>query len=336
MQSLDLLILVIISSSGDAKLGKSGIFDNVTLLVTRLGEPSHVVVVDFDDSLTKYVVPSSEGIVIKDQLIPKLDTNCISDFPKLKNLSLVSNGIREIRRGAFKNLPNLKLLNLSHNDIEEVRQGIFNHLPMEDLYLNNNKISRIGYKAFSHLHLRNLFLNNNKISRWSKDWFADSSVLILDLSYNLVEELPPNSFHLMSEPVNGSMSLIFSGNQLKKINNHVFNGFDKLRSIFLDSNLIERLAPGAFNGVKYVNSVNLNNNSLTEIRAEVLRGTQVDVLMLEDNKLRCLSTDLFRMEELDIDGNPITCFCVKTWLDWRERHSNPSIYHITNLEEECI
>ncbi|XP_044261877.1 SLIT and NTRK-like protein 6 [Tribolium madens] len=330
---MQLFILLIISGLASCK---SGIFDNVSVYIRGL-DFEDTILIEFDDSLVPHLQHKpSEVITIKNQFIPKLDTNSITNLTKVQNLTLTKNGIRDIRRGAFQNLPNLKVLNLSGNAIEEIRIGIFNELPMEDLFLDNNKISRIGYKAFSHMTLKKLFLQNNKISRWSKDWFADSYISHLDLSFNLIEDLPPNSFRFMSKPVNDSMSLIFTGNQLKKINNDVFNGMERFQRIFLDSNLIDRLSSGTFNGVKYINVLNLNNNSLYELDSDVLKNTQVDIVMLEDNKLRCLSTDIFRMEELDIDGNPITCFCVKSWLAWRDIHSNPSIYHITNLEQECI
>jgi Leucine-rich repeat (LRR) protein len=332
-------IALIAPYSIGCKPSKSGVFDNVTVLIKGLDKTTteDSILIEFDDSLSKYLNNKpSEIVIIRNQFIPKLETNSVADLTKVQNLTLASNGIREIQQGTFQNLPNLKVLNLSRNSIEEVRIGIFTDLVMHDLYLDHNKISRIGYKAFSKLHLKNLFLRNNRISRWSKDWFADSSVLVLDMGYNLIEELPPNAFHLMSKPANNSMSVIFTGNQVKKLNSHVFSGVSTYDRIVLDGNSMDRLAPGVFDGVRRVNVLNLNNNSLSEVNADVLGTVQIDVLMLEDNKLRCLSTDIFRMEELDIDGNPISCFCVKTWLDWRDRHSNPSIYHITNLEEECI
>ncbi|RZC38495.1 LRR 8 domain containing protein [Asbolus verrucosus] len=321
----------------DSKSVKSGVFDNVTVYLQGLdkAKTEDVVFIEYDDDLGKYINDKPcEIVIIRNQIIPKLEANSVSNLPKVQNLSMTNNGIREIQRGTFKNLPNLRVLNLSHNAIEEVSNGVFNNLSVEELYLDYNKISRIGYKGFSNLHVTNLFLNHNRISRWSKDWFADSSVLVLNMGFNLIEELPPNCFYLMSKDVN--MSVIFSNNQLRKIGDNVFNGIDSYKSVFLDGNLIEHLDAGAFNGVNYVNVLNLNNNSISEIDVNLLKTIRVDVLMLEDNKLRCISTDIFQMEELDIDGNPITCFCVKTWLDWRDRHSNPSIYHITNLEEECI
>lgn len=313
----------------------SGIFDNITVLVQGPSSQDRIFI-EFANSLSLLENKTWEIITIKNQFLPKLDTNSVSNLPKVKNLTITRTGLREIRRGAFENLPNLKVLNLSNNEIEEVRIGIFTKLPMEDLFLNNNKISKIGYKAFSYLSLKRLFLQNNQISRWSKDWFADSWIQILDLSHNFIADLPSHAFGLMSKPVNASLSVFFTSNQLKKINNEVFSGFESFETVGLDSNSIDRVSPGVFSGVKHVGVLDLNNNSLFELNSGIFKDTRIDIVRLEDNKLRCLSTDTFRMEELDIDGNPITCFCVKTWLDWRDKHSNPSIYHITNLEQDCI
>jgi hypothetical protein len=113
-------------------------------------------------------------------------------------------------------------------------------------------------------------------------------VLVLDMGYNLIEELPSNAFHL--KPANNSMSIIFTGNQVKKLNSHVFSGVSTFDRIVLDGNSMDRLAPGVFDGVRRVNVLNLNNNSLSEVNADVLGTVQIDVLMLEDNKLLYLST----------------------------------------------
>jgi hypothetical protein len=84
-------------------------------------------------------------------------------------------------------------------------------------------------------------------------------VLVLDMGYNLIEELPPNAFHL--KPANNSMSIIFTGNQVKKLNSHVFSGVSTHDRIVLDDNSMDRLAPGVFDGVRRVNVLNLFGGS---------------------------------------------------------------------------
>jgi Leucine-rich repeat (LRR) protein len=157
-------IALIAPYSIGCKPSKSGVFNNVTVLVKGLDKTTteDSILIEFDDSLSKYLNNKpSEIVIIRNQFIPKLETNSVADLPKVQNLTLASNGIREIQQGTFQNLPKLKVLNPSRNSIEQVRIGIFTDLRMHDLYLDHNKISRIGYKAFSKLHLKNLFLRNN-------------------------------------------------------------------------------------------------------------------------------------------------------------------------------
>src|SRR5699024_7663786 len=111
---LYLALLGIVFDFNECKTVTSGVFDNVTVLVKGLEKTAteNVILIDFDDRLAKYVKDTpSEIITIQHQFIPKLEADSISDLPKLQNLILARNGIREIRKGAFRNLPNLKVLN---------------------------------------------------------------------------------------------------------------------------------------------------------------------------------------------------------------------------------
>jgi hypothetical protein len=124
-------IALIAPYSIGCKPSKSGVFDNVTVLIKGLDKTTteDSILIEFDDSLSKYLNNKpSEIVIIRNQFIPKLETNSVADLTKVQNLTLAGNGIREIQQGTFQNLPNLKVLNLSRNSIEEVRIGIFTDL----------------------------------------------------------------------------------------------------------------------------------------------------------------------------------------------------------------
>lgn len=328
-----LLILVLLKQS------ESVTFENVSVILGKTEDNSilNTITIKSDDKITRYLKhhENVDIISVRNQFIDKLTENSITDLPKIKTIILTSNGIRHVAPGSFKNLPSLHTLNLSRNHIEVIETNVFNGLEnLRNLDLARNKINRIEVNCFDRMQFETVNFEHNRLFRWNKRWFLRGEVDFLLFGYNFIDELPENAFQFRVGRI------FFNNNKLRRISVGVFRGggFRRLEGVHFDNNVIDRLDGGVFDGVDFVNVLNLSNNSLTDVDVMLSANMRISVLVLEDNRLKCVSTTILRMlDEMDIDGNPITCSCVKSWLDWRDKYSYPAIFHITNLEQEnCL
>ncbi|KAH0822222.1 hypothetical protein GEV33_000569 [Tenebrio molitor] len=134
--------------------------------------PVKTIRIRHDDTLVEYVNNQPLSVVhIKDQKIPVLTRDSVSNLPNISEIVITGSGVKEMHAGAFHNLPSLKFLNLSGNLLEEIRDEVFSNLvELEWLHLENNRIATLGDKAFNNLPtLQHLFIDNNKIAIWKRE-----------------------------------------------------------------------------------------------------------------------------------------------------------------------
>lgn len=109
---------------------------------------------------------------IKNNKIPKLCNNSISNLAKLEDLNLCCNDIEEIELVAFKNLPVLKYLDLSSNRITQIKNEMFSGLPaLTELRLSENRITKLGHKCFDGLPISMLYLSYNGVGSIAESAF---------------------------------------------------------------------------------------------------------------------------------------------------------------------
>lgn len=111
------------------------------------------------------------------------------DCPKLENLYLDSNKIKEVPDFFFSNAPNLIYLTLSNNTINEIRKETFQGLHnLEILKISSNNISTILPDTFEDLlNLKNITLKRNFIKIIHNGTFALNKKLIkINLSSNKI------------------------------------------------------------------------------------------------------------------------------------------------------
>lgn len=114
------------------------------------------------------------------------------------------------------------------------------------------------------------------------------SYLTVDLSNNLIEELP------IFERNYNIRELRLNNNKIRKTLPGTFEGLQQLRVLTLAYNQIEDLQPGTFKGLFNVYTLPLNSNNITDLQPETFVGlSSLLDLLLSDNQLRHLNASSF-------------------------------------------
>ncbi|XP_069495356.1 SLIT and NTRK-like protein 6 [Ambystoma mexicanum] len=124
--------------------------------------------------------------------LTQLRLNDFSSLANLVSLHLGFNNIVEIEPGAFNGLSLLKKLHINHNSLEILREDTFRGLEnLEYLQADNNFITEIESSAFSKLNrLKVLILNDNAIEFLPANIFRFVPLTHLDLRGNQLQTLP--------------------------------------------------------------------------------------------------------------------------------------------------
>ncbi|KAL3278307.1 hypothetical protein HHI36_013640 [Cryptolaemus montrouzieri] len=262
----------------------------------------------FDKVITSSKISKTElpnvafdAIELKNENVPILYENCISDIESLDELILEKNGIQEIRAGALRNLPAIRIIKLGQNKLKTIVTGVFNNLQVSDVDLSKNEIEVIEDTAFNDMpELLSIKLTDNKLTKWNKNWFLNTPLLNrLSFQHNLIEELPAEAFtNLKGKKKFGRLSLdvnlIFSYNKIKTLH------------------------PDTFKDIKDINNLWLDNNLIEEIPENIFTDVSIRQLRISSNKLTCIKEkdSLLKAEMNEIDANPFDCECledIKTW-----------------------
>lgn len=234
-------------------------------------------------------------ISVENQNIPSLCKEAIANLRSLDTLIIDSSGIERIEPASFVNLPSLRNLIIVNNKIEEIERDVFGNLLMRKLNLSNNGITTIKPKAFENaIKLEVLDLSSNKLKTFENDWFKYTPKLYrLDLTYNQIASLRENTFAniIKDKQKKDNLELWFMYNSIATIHKKVFNGIEKIEDLWLSYNKLSEIDVEVFGQIQSIETLYLDNNEFT---------------CFDDQFLKHLNA-----KELDIDGNPIGCECLK-------------------------
>ncbi|KAI6201977.1 hypothetical protein M3Y96_00899500 [Aphelenchoides besseyi] len=216
--------------------------------------------------------------------IQTLDSLSFMNLPVVSLLNLANNQIRSISRQAFINVPKLRYFYLTDNAIEDVLPSQFASFEqLEMLDMTNNRISNLDAKSFSNLpQLKQLYLGNNRIAHIQPEAFTNSSINVLILESNQLEEV--NEQMIRGLPQLQQISL--KENKIKTVSQNAFYDTPSLVMIDLSHNQIFDLAPSTFVTLQNILLLDLSYNKILRVPYSAF-GRRVVTVLLQENPLVC-------------------------------------------------
>lgn len=214
------------------------------------------------------------------------------DLSSLWRLQLNNNNVRNVSKDTFAKLDSLQILDLSSNILTSVEEGSFDdNQKLRALRLDANSLTSIQ-GLFGKLNtLMWLNVSSNAITNFDYV-LLPISLRWLDISHNLIRDLS-NFFGLNEELALTEMDVSF--NQLKTLVPQ--NIPDSIETLLVQENQISHIDPYTFFKKTRLIKVDLTVNNLQTIDRTALR----------------LSSDVTRLPDFYMTGNPIECDCEMTW-----------------------
>ncbi|XP_012874886.1 PREDICTED: leucine-rich repeat-containing G-protein coupled receptor 5 isoform X1 [Dipodomys ordii] len=204
-----------------------------------------------------------------------LNYNNLDEFPtairtlsNLKELGFHSNNIRSIPEKAFAGNPSLITIHFYDNPIQFVGRSAFQHLPeLRTLTLNGASQITVFPDLTGTANLESLTLTGAQISSLPQT-VCDQlpNLQVLDLSYNLLEDLPSFSACQKLQKID------FRHNGIYEIKADAFQQLLSLRSLNLARNKIAIIHPNAFSTLPSLIKLDLSSNLLSSFPVTGLHG----------------------------------------------------------------
>lgn len=176
----------------------------------------------------------------------------------LRSLNLGENSIRKIHRRTFQGLLNLTELLLESNKLSSIKKEVFHDVPkLRFLSFKGNRFKSLLQNQFQSLHkLELLNLNKNRLKELERQYFAGLEKLeMLNLLDNPIRKIDINPFFYMRK------TLTFVYVDLTKLRNstmpHIFNWFERLKSIELQLRRRQSLNNKMFAGIEVLEYLNI-------------------------------------------------------------------------------
>ncbi|XP_028303082.1 leucine-rich repeats and immunoglobulin-like domains protein 1 isoform X2 [Gouania willdenowi] len=245
-------------------------------------------------------------------------------LPKLTQLELNRNRIRQVEGLTFQGLSSLEILKLQRNSISKLTDGAFWDLAkMKVLHLDHNNLTEVNSGSLYGLtSLQQLFLSNNSISHINPDgWKFCQRLRELNLSYNNLTRLDEGILAVLGDLQN----LRLGHNSISHINEGAFRGLKAVRVLELDHNDISGTIEdtnGAFSGLDSLNKLILFGNKIKSVAKKAFAGLEsLEHLNLGENAIRSIQPDAFtkmrNLKTLIIQSSSFLCDCQLHWLpDW--------------------
>ncbi|XP_061062396.1 leucine-rich repeat-containing G-protein coupled receptor 5 isoform X4 [Eubalaena glacialis] len=206
-----------------------------------------------------------------------LNYNNLDEFPtairtlsNLKELGFHSNNIKSIPEKAFVGNPSLITIHFYDNPIQVVGRSAFQHLPeLRTLTLNGASQITEFPDLTGTASLESLTLTGAQISSLPQtvcDQLPNLQALCVDLSYNLLEDLP--SFSVCQK----LQKIDLRHNEMCEIRANTFQQLFSLRSLNLAWNKIAMIHPNAFSTLPSLRKLDLSSNRLSSFPVTGLHG----------------------------------------------------------------
>ncbi|XP_046882537.1 leucine-rich repeats and immunoglobulin-like domains protein 1 [Hypomesus transpacificus] len=245
-------------------------------------------------------------------------------LPRLTQLELNRNRLRQVEGLTFQGLASLEVLKLQRNNISKLTDGAFWGLAkMKTLHLDYNNLMEVNSGSLYGLSsLLQLFLSNNSISHINPDgWRFCQKLRELNLSYNNLTRLDEGCLAMLGD----LQSLRLGHNSISHVTEGAFKGLKSLRTLELDHNDISGTIEdtnGAFSGLDSLNKLTLFGNKIKSVAKKAFSGLEaLEHLNLGENAIRSIQPDAFskmrNLKSLMIQSDSFLCDCQLRWLpEW--------------------
>ncbi|XP_075284979.1 leucine-rich repeat-containing G-protein coupled receptor 5 isoform X3 [Opisthocomus hoazin] len=199
--------------------------------------------------------------------IYSLGKKCFDGLHSLETLDLNYNSLDEFPT-AIRTLTNLKELGFHSNNIKSIPERAFVGNPsLITIHFYDNPIQLVGKSAFQHLpELRTLTLNGASQITEFPDLTGTTSLESLDLSYNLLEDLPCFTACKKLQKID------LHHNEIGEIKADTFWQLAALRSLDLAWNKIKIIHPNAFSSLPSLIKLDVSSNLLSSFPVTGLHG----------------------------------------------------------------
>ncbi|KAJ3641035.1 hypothetical protein Zmor_027563 [Zophobas morio] len=249
---------------------------------------------------------------------------------------ITNSSVPIILADAFSDFPSLTELRLLRRGIEEIRPGALNNLPL----------------------LKTVKLGQNKLTNIEDGVFSNSTIEVLFVDHNLIENISPHAFDNMRKLV----LLDLVDNKIKNFHPEWLQGKPKLEGVNLQYNQIEHLASGIFanfhndvhlhhNKIKSVSrdifgtddkivfgQLSLGYNEIEEWKEDFVKGGEIRALAMMSNKIQCLEgnyENFFVARQTYIDNNPWDCECLLKIAKWTVDNQKDFGINVENSAKKC-
>jgi hypothetical protein len=230
-----------------------------------------------------------QSIILKSCGI-KMIKNEFKHLQTLVELNLYSNQIESLDETTFIGTDQLSILNLSKNKIKTLPRNLFKDMiNLNEINFSGNNISNLDMNVFNHLtSLTNFNVSNNNIKAF-QSFEKLISLVTINLSWNLIEEIKQDSFKNLVNLIN----IDLNGNKISKIDRNAFSGLNRLVNIYMHSHknrLNNRIELNLEESVKYISFKDTfeNNKSLISKKNNIFNELKSSINDLKLNKKRII------------------------------------------------
>ncbi|XP_071852178.1 uncharacterized protein [Apostichopus japonicus] len=207
----------------------------------------------------------------------------------LTSMDLSGNRLEALPTALLSSNTKMERLYLSDNLLTDIPPGFFMSTPnIYDLILANNKLHDVHQRFFNGLeNLSYLSLSGNNIRQLPANLFSNTTIsYCLDLSNNSLTEIP---FGLFNYTKHDAQFLLLQRNNLTCVQKGLFDGFSRLRHIFLFNNGISEVEGNAFADMP-IKNIYLFNNKIKELQKSPFTTTELQsTIHLYKNPLEKIS-----------------------------------------------
>ncbi|XP_051651842.1 leucine-rich repeat-containing G-protein coupled receptor 5 isoform X2 [Manacus candei] len=250
-----------------------------------------------DNSLTEIPVqafrslPALQAMTLALNKIHYIPDYAFGNLSSLVVLHLHNNRIYSLGKKCFDGLHSLETLDLNYNSLDDFPTAIRTLTNLKELHFYDNPIQLVGKSAFQHLpELRTLALNGASQLTEFPDLTGTTSLesltltgaqitslprsacdqlpnlQVLDLSYNLLEDLPCFTACKKLQKID------LHHNEIGEIKADTFRQLAALRSLDLAWNKIKIIHPNAFSSLPSLIKLDVSSNLLSSFPVTGLHG----------------------------------------------------------------